>query len=162
MRKKHILPALKTLYRMIQYSFYTQFWKWIQVLFLCSESVLDKMVKFNVLENNQRLMIPLGIYPHQLSESTNSFFKSFSTYYILSSLLFTMIIPALTFMCKNRTSNVNLVIATILVAVAGIQSFGLFFNTGLKMKAVKQLHLKLQGIVDEGTPNEPVSIKIFQ
>lgn len=119
--------------------------------------------QFTVLQGNQKLMARLGIYSYHLSEPTNHFFKSYGTYYILFSLPVTMIIPSLVFTYINRTVNLNLAIEATFLAVAGIQAFGMFINTGLNMKRIKLLHLKLQTIVDQGiyVVNYAISYIVF-
>lgn len=113
---------------------------------------LDKerleMKSLNVLKYNQKLMAAIGIYSHNLTGPGNEFFKSMVTYYYLFVVLGLFILSSGSFAFKNMDKFLDALEAMSMVIV-GIQCGGMHLSIGLNMKAVKALHLKLQGIVDE-------------
>lgn len=105
------------------------------------------MVKFTVLQSNQNLMARLGIGSHCLKSSRNEFFHSIPALCITSITITFTIISCGIFIYKNL-SNYESVIDAASCSFAGLQACGMFLSTGLNMKNVKLLHLKLQDIVD--------------
>lgn len=108
------------------------------------------MQKFKVLEYNQILMAWIGIHSHHLTKPTNEFFKSPVTYYVLFITIVFSIISCAVYVFKN-VSDFRSSLGACLVVIAGFQKGGLFLSTGLNMKKLKVLHLKLQEIIDKGT-----------
>lgn len=106
------------------------------------------MKSLNVLKYNQKLMAAIGIYSHHLTGPGNEFFKSMVTYYCLFVVLGLFIMSSGSFAFKNMEQFMDALEAMSMVIV-GIQCGGMHLSIGLNMKAVKALHLKLQGIVDE-------------
>lgn len=106
------------------------------------------MVKFKVLKNNLKYMTHLGIYSDNLTEPTNEFFESISSYYVLISIILAFTASAV-FILKN-SSDVKPSLGAMKICVGVVQCGGMFLGIGLKMIKVKALHLKLQSIVDEG------------
>lgn len=106
------------------------------------------MVKFEVLKTNKSLMYSLGIHSNRLSEPTSEFSTSIKAHYFLFILFFCCLLPSLMFIHENMTQ-FELTLDALLIIIATTQSGGMFLNVGLQMKTVKQLHLKLQSIVDE-------------
>lgn len=108
----------------------------------------QNMKTFKVLKHNQTLMSWLGIHSYHLTETTNEFFKSFGTYYILLSIVSIFIVSS--GYTALFSSEFQIVIQATLLVVAGSQSGGMFLSIGLQMKKIKILQLKLQGIIDGG------------
>lgn len=107
------------------------------------------MGKFKVLEYNQNYMARIGIHSHHLNESTNEFFKSFVSYYYL--FVFSVIfITASAVNVYQSWPQMDIISEPCLIVIAGLQVTGMYLAVGLKMKKVKNLHIELQGIVDEG------------
>lgn len=106
------------------------------------------MEKCRVLEMSQAFMARLGIYSYRLTEPINEFFASFSTYYILYNLTFTWI-SSVTFLYQS-SSELKITLQLWLIIIGAFQCSGMFLSVGIKMKQVKALHLKLQGLVDAG------------
>lgn len=106
------------------------------------------MVKFDVLQNNQRLMSPLGIYcnQNQLTPTAHNFFKSIPTYLISFSLI-NFIILSMVKLCSG-SYEFDTRVGTLLAFIANIQAFGLFLNLGLHIEKSTALHQKLQSIVN--------------
>lgn len=107
------------------------------------------MAKFRVLRFNQDFMARIGINSHRLHEPVNEFFHSFFTYFFLFHIIVFCITSSAFFVCQNL-SDLGVAFATCSIVVAGFQCGGMYLSVGLKMTTVKTLHLKLQGIVDEG------------
>lgn len=107
-----------------------------------------KMVKFNVLQNNRVFMTWLGIYSNRLTDPANEFFKSISTYLILAAMANTVILSVM--QIYDPSSDFTSKLDAILGAFGMSQAIGVFLNARLKMKMVKELHIKLQSLVDEG------------
>lgn len=93
-----------------------------------------------------------GIRSYRLTEETNEFFNSISSYlillctmcYVLSSIAFTYL----------NWPQFELISGSCIVALSGSQTGGMFLSFGLKMKKVKLVHVQLQQIVDsEGESN---------
>lgn len=103
------------------------------------------MAKFKVLKQNQIVM-------SRLTEPKNEFFTSFAVHIILFFLIYVCIILSGLWIYKNF-AEFSEVIQSMNIFIGGIQSSGMFLSYGLKMKQVKQLHLKLQGTVDQSKWN---------
>lgn len=103
------------------------------------------MVKFTVLELNRKIMIRAGLL---LNESTNGFFKSINTYFILFFII-GYFVSAATFVIEVATQYAD-IMDLCFVAVGAFQSFGMYINVGLQMRKIETLLIKLQKIVDEG------------
>lgn len=93
-------------------------------------------------------MAQIGISSYRLTEPINEFFHSFSTHFVLFHLIVFGLIGGIVF-AYNNISNFEIVLEACVTIIGGIQSGGMFLGIGLKMKKVKELHLKLQEIVDE-------------
>lgn len=107
------------------------------------------MSKFKVLEYNQSVMARIGIHSHHLYTPTNDFFKTFVSLYILFTITF-FIFGSIVFICINWPQY-DIISEPCLIAVGCVQVGGMFLGIGLKMKKVKQLHLRLQEMMDEST-----------
>lgn len=113
-----------------------------------SIEIRKKMETFQVLKMSQAFLSRLGIYSYRLTEPINEFFSSFSTYYILCNLTFTLI-SSTTFIYQS-SCELKITLQLWLIIIGAIQCSGMYLNIGLKMRQVKVLHLKLQEIVDVG------------
>lgn len=113
-----------------------------------SEIKVNIMAKFQVLKYNQWAMSKLGIYSYRLTEPTNEFFTSFGTYYILFMVIGFSIGTSLIYVYLHWP-NFDLTFEPIMVFSGNIPTMGMFINTGLQMKKIKILHLKIQEIVNE-------------
>lgn len=102
------------------------------------------MYKFKVLQYNEKVMTNLGIYSH----STTNFFHSLSALCILSFLLIAIILSSV-FAYKNALYTKH-TLESLVLLVTSFQAFGAYLNIGLKMAKIRELHLKLQAIADEG------------
>lgn len=109
------------------------------------------MAKFKVLKNNQKYMTHLGIYSNNLTKPTNEFFNSIISYYFVTLMAVTLA-ASVAFILKNP-SDVKPSLGALKICFAVFQCVGMFLGIGLKMIKVKNLHLELQGIVDEGNLN---------
>lgn len=109
------------------------------------------MSKFKVLRYNQAFMAELGIYSHRLTEPTNEFFNCRVTYTILGCLLVAILSNCVLVYIDSTNSKSTL--ESVVLIVTSFQAFGAYLNIGLKMKKMKELHLKLQEISDEGDLN---------
>lgn len=106
------------------------------------------MSKFSVLRYNQAFMAELGIYSNRLTEPTNEFFNNRIAHAIVGCLL-VAIISNILFVWFGKTNSKSIRESLVLI-VTSYQALGAYLNFGLKMKRVKELHLKLQEISDEG------------
>lgn len=106
------------------------------------------MSKFSVLRYNQAFMAELGIYSNRLTEPKNEFFNNRVSYSILGCL-FVAIISNIVFVWYEK-SNKKSIRQSLVLIVTSYQAFGAYLNIGLKMNKIKELHLKLQQISDEG------------
>lgn len=107
------------------------------------------MPRFKVLEYNQIFMAWMGIHSYRLTEPTNEFFNSPATYYVFFVTIVFSISSSAIFVFRNL-SNFQSSLGACLLVIAGLQNGGLFLSTGLNMKRIKVLHLKLQELVDGG------------
>lgn len=105
-----------------------------------------KMVKFNVLQLNQALMARFGIYSYRLTQPTNEFFSSISTYYILFFSILS--IGSCAMSMYRHFTNLMTTLEAVVIIVAVSQGLGAFINLGYKMQEIKILHLELQSIVN--------------
>lgn len=106
------------------------------------------MVKFKVLQTNQVFMTSLGIHSKHLTEPSNEFFKSIISYLILAALIYSLILSIAQIYVS--WSDVTSRLSAMLMAFCACQAIGMFLSIGLNMKKVKELHLQLQAIVDDG------------
>lgn len=107
------------------------------------------MAQFNVLQYNQSFMAKIGIHSYRIAEPTNEFLQSPIAFFIPFVLIVCHVISSAVFISQN-SQQFEAVLQAIFLMIAGIQSLGMYFSVGLKMKEVKILQLKLQQIVDEG------------
>ena len=106
------------------------------------------MAKFKVLKYNQMLMSRQGIHSHRLTEATNEFHQSLSSYYVIFTLFAFVITSAVRI--HSYWPEIEPILKPCSVAFGGVQCVGMFICIGLQMKHIKLLHLELQRIVDEG------------
>lgn len=118
------------------------------------------MTKLKVLEHNQYYMFKLGIYSYDLIEPKNEFFTSFATYYILLFTVVTCYLISTTIFVYKNAANFGEALDPCFLIIGGAQLGGMYLCTGLKMKTIKLVHLKLQQIVDNSTLS--VSYIIFE
>lgn len=107
-----------------------------------------KMAKFKVLKFNQILMSWQGIHSHRLTEPTNEFYRSLSSYYVVFTLFAFVITSAVRI--YGYWPDIESILKPCSVAFGGVQCAGMFISIGFQMKRIKALHLELQGIIDEG------------
>lgn len=107
-----------------------------------------KMAKFKVLKYNQTLMSWQGIHSMNLTQPTNEFHRSLSSYYIAFTLFAFVITSAVRI--YGYWPAIELILKPCSVAFGGVQCVGMFISIGLQMKRIKALHLELQRIIDEG------------
>lgn len=113
-----------------------------------SRDFRQKLKMFKVLKHNQTLMAWLGIHSYRLTETSNDFFKSIATYYIIFTIVSIFIVSS--GYTAIFSSDFQTVIQATLLVVAGFQSGGMFLSIGLEMKKIKMLQIKLQEITDAG------------
>lgn len=106
------------------------------------------MAKFKVLKYNQMLMSWQGIHSHRLSEPTNEFHRSLSSYYVVFTLFAFVIASAVRI--HSYWPEVEPILKPCSVAFGGVQCVGMFISIGLQMNRIKALHLELQRIIDKG------------
>lgn len=106
------------------------------------------MAKFKVLKYNQIMMSWQGIHSHHLTEASNDFHRSLSSYYVIVTLFLFIIASAVRI--HSYWPEVELILKPCSVAFGGVQCVGMFICIGLQMKRIKALHLELQRIIDEG------------
>lgn len=94
-------------------------------------------------------MARMGLYSYRLTEPTNEFFGSFASYYFLfNNGIFTLIASAC-FVYKHWPQ-MDIVSQPLTITLGGLTCFTMILSVGCKLNTVKLLHLKLQGMVDEG------------
>lgn len=106
------------------------------------------MKKIRVPRYNQAIMAPLGIYSYNLTGSSNEFFTSIITYYLLFVELGFAFMGSAAFVLKHWPK-FDIISQPCLFIFGATTILGLMFSFGCNMKSVKALHLKLQQIVDE-------------
>lgn len=114
------------------------------------------MEKIQVLKFSQIVLAPIGLYSYRLTEPINEFYTSFAAYYILFFEIVFLTIATGVFVFVN-VSDIALALQTCSLVVGGIQGAGMFFSVGSNMLIAKDLHIKLQEIVDKGK-----TFKIFE
>lgn len=107
------------------------------------------MQKIQVLKFSQIALTPIGIYSRRLLEPTNEFYTSFAAYYIIFFEIVFLTIATAVFVFVN-VSDTAVALQTCGLVVGGIQGAGMFISVGVNLLIVKDLHLKLQEIVDKG------------
>lgn len=104
-----------------------------------------KMTKFKVLEYNQLVLNVLGISV----ATSNEFFKSIQTYYVLSCAIFLNMISCGAFAIKNWHQHFGVSLEALSLFIAGYQYGGMFLSIGLKIDLMKKLQGQLQETVDK-------------
>lgn len=84
----------------------------------------------------------LDIYSHNLLDTTNEFFESFGSYFIVINLIMAFYGSA-AFAEQNWSVLLKETLGALKICIAMIQSVGSFGNIGLKMENIKALHLAL-------------------
>lgn len=107
------------------------------------------MVKFKVLQTNQIYMTRIGNYSYNLTEPTNEFLYSFSTWVIIITMVIPLISAAI--LVYNDTYDFTSKLNSVFMFVGLSQGLGAYLNVGIQMKKIKLLHLKLQAMVDQVT-----------
>lgn len=108
------------------------------------------MSSFKVLKLNELMMVWIRIFPERLtanSPTTNEFFNSLTTHYILLHIL-GFIAASAGFLCQNK-SDVAVALPTAMVIMGSSQALSMFLCLGCKLDKVKMLHQNLQAIVDQ-------------
>lgn len=103
----------------------------------------------NILQYNQFYLNLLGLSSHRLMEPTSEFLKTQNCYVLLFGLGGLMLPTSALFGIYN-INNITLALKSILMLCACVQCLGSYISIGLKMKKVKQIHLKIQDFVDNG------------
>lgn len=114
-----------------------------------SDTKMNSNKKFQILALNQKIMVWMGIHSYRLTEPTNEFFYSFISYYNLLAAYGFLFASSAVVVYENWP-NLDIILQPFSIVMAGYQVGGMFLSTGLKMKTVKLLQLKLQQTVDEG------------
>lgn len=109
--------------------------------------VLKTEVK--VLEKSQIDLARLGIYVHQTIESSNQFYKFGPNPYIFV-LIAVSIVASAGYVIENIHTNVRPALNACIMVISTFQWLGMYFGIRLKMSQIKNLHRKLQAIVDKG------------
>lgn len=105
------------------------------------------MLKYKVLAHNEKLLTELGIRFDRISQDKNEFFSSvFPCCLLIISI--SGLISSSVFIYTNLDHPENIFQASI-VFIAMLQSGGMFFSFGCKIKLVKAVHCRLQEIIDE-------------
>lgn len=115
---------------------------------------------FKVLRLNERVMVWLRLYSHQLTPASipsDDFFQSISMYCI-SLNMFAFQVASAAFVYSN-TSVVVDALRTGMVTVGVGQALGMFLCVGCNIGTVKLLHQKLQAIIDQAAKGTFTSIK---
>lgn len=108
------------------------------------------MANFEVLKNNQLLMVHLGIYFHPVNDPTNKLLASLiSSYFIFITVAFG-IISSVLFAFENA-SEFEAALNAVMVVIAETQSIAMYFSVKINIDKVKTLHLMLQKITDKGS-----------
>lgn len=108
------------------------------------------MANFEVLKNNQLLMVHLGIYFHPVNDPTNKLLASLiSSYFIFITVAFG-IISSVLFAFENA-SEFEAALNAVMVVIAETQSIAMYFSVRINIDKVKTLHLMLQEITDKGS-----------
>lgn len=107
------------------------------------------MVTFNVLESNQAYMAWLGIYPRNFDDPTNDFFKSFGCFYVLITLTISFC-GSTAFIEKNWSVDLITTLEAFKIFMATLQCGGSFVNIGLNLNKIRDVHMALQQLVNEG------------
>lgn len=106
-----------------------------------------KLKAFSVLEYHKFALTKLGIYRSASQNKNNVFFKSFVSYYV-SIVLFTFIITGLAFVHEN-ISDITIALRALVFIIGVIQALCMFHCYGIKVSKIKDVHIKLQEIIDE-------------
>lgn len=117
------------------------------------------MKKFNILQSNHLLMTPFGLYSDRLTEPTNEFFKSIGAYFVLTATMLTVIASIIGI---TKSVDYRFILDAILIVIAMTASFFVFLTAGMKMKEIKELHLRLQSVIDTGMIFSRILCTTFQ
>lgn len=107
------------------------------------------MKNIKVLEKNQVELARLGIYCLQSIEPSNKFVKLAPTIYILVLMAISLVASAW-YVHENLSTNVRPALNAAIIVLGTLQWIGVYLGIRLKTNQIKDLHLKLQGIIDEG------------
>lgn len=107
------------------------------------------MTKLHVFKSNQAIMTRLGLYSYNLTDPRNEFFHSFISYYLLCQMGIFTVTGSFAFVFINWPQ-LDVVAQPFAIAFGASVCFCTYLCTGLKMKTIKLLHLKLQEMVDKG------------
>lgn len=118
---------------------------------------IAKMEQYTVLANMENVMKRLRIYTDRLSDLSDDFFNSIATHFNLVNMIIFIVTSAL-FVFQSTTQLID-ALRTVMVVIGSIQSLGMFITFGMKIVQVKQLHLKLQNIVDQSIKGEYFACK---
>lgn len=89
----------------------------------------------------------LGVRSYRFTGQTNEFFNSIIPYYLLLvGISYTLSSFVYSYMKWPRLEMMS---DAILIGLGGVQIICIFFCFGSKMRTIKEVHLKLQQIVDE-------------
>lgn len=121
-------------------------------MYLKSEILSNKMVlktEVRVLEKSQIDLARLGIYVLQTIEPSNRFYKFSPNFYIFV-LIAVSILASGGYVFENIHTNVRLALNACIMVISTFQWLGMYFGIRLEMCQIKNLHRKLQSIVDKG------------
>lgn len=105
--------------------------------------------RIEVLRNNQLWMSWIGIYSHSPTNQNLKAFRTYVAYYMLFHMTTGISFSAI--FVHDNPSDFQGVLEALLVIVAASQGYGCYVTVGSKLKEVKSLHFKIQGIVDKST-----------
>lgn len=106
-------------------------------------------MKFNVLKYNQAVLYRIGLYSYRLNESSNEFFNSFASYYLLFSEAIVTFLTSSAFIYENWPK-FDIISQPCLIANGSATCFFMILSVGFNLKSVKILHQTLQETVDGG------------
>lgn len=125
--------------RTVQRSPYIQFAEFLRLI--------PTMSRFEVLKYNTIYLRWLGYRPYRSTEQTNEFFRSFLSYFTsLATICF--VLSSIAFSYKYFP-DLELMSVSCITALGGFQSVCMFLSFGMKMKKIKEVHVKLQKLVDD-------------
>lgn len=132
----------KVLFESVLKTFFNQF---------CSLKVTfwNHITKMKVLQYNQYYLNVLGLSSDRLTEQTDEFLKTMNCYVLLFGLG-GLLFPCSAIFGINHVYNIKLALKSLLLVCGCLQCVGSYISIGIKMKKVKQMHLKIQDYVDNG------------
>lgn len=108
------------------------------------------MTKLKVLKYNQTILTQMGLYPYRCTEPSAQLKSAlFAFYFLLWTEAIFGVFSSSAYIYEHWP-RLDIVSQPCLIVVGDSVCFVMVLSVGLKLKAVKVLHLKLQEIVDAG------------